>query len=434
MADSSTLYDLKRILTSRGALLYLLGVAITAAVGIQLCSRNVGLSIHHALITLEIFAYSLFIAWLLLTLIELIESRDRVFDILFLTIPILSIGGMFLQILAKYHNAAFWLTLVIWTLLGTFVAVEEVQMVGKSDIFLVAIGATWSISGAIISAGTTSLLPYSRSAIGGLRSVHLFLDLRYLLGSIFLVALIAIAGARALRERPPAINDIEALQVGELAEDNVLAWLVRPFTTLINVLLLLVSVALDYLLKAARITVFYFAAIGRHIAEIVVSLVKSREAWIKIGECVVIFLSIVLATVFLRNFCPFLLAYLRSSAWGAQTLNLALIAGFVALILLCVGLALLIFSEYDDVFIEPLVASFATVVSIVFAAGLLIYALAWLDVLVIHGFRVPGPFSILVIVLILSGIAKVIAQSTGGVTSNTDAGPNAKRALRGRRQ
>lgn len=435
-STSSTLDDLKDIFASRRTSLYLLGVVVTTLIGVELCSRVSGLSNTQLLTILEVFVFILLIGWVVLAA-HTLSNIDKVGEtVLFIFIPsifMVPIGGMFLQLFAKYHEAAFWLSLAVWTVVGVFRALDEAEAYRSSG-FLVGAAAAWSVSGIIISAGTTSFLPYSRSAIEGLNSVHSLLDLRYLLGAIFLGLLIAIASTRAFRAPLPVISDIEAWELEELAEDNWVTWLVRPFISIINIFILLLFVIINYLYKAARITAFYFYAVGRNIAELVIELLRIKRIWISILEVVTIFLALVLGTVFITNACPFILDYARSDAWGIQALDFIFITGFVSLVLLCLGLAFWVIAEYCNDFVEPLIASFAAIISIAFVAGLLLYMLARLDFLYIGGFRVFGPFSALIVLFIVGGVGRVILKSISKKTYGAGAASNVKHDLRVRRR
>lgn len=440
MAPKPPLEDLKHRFLSPESAYYLAGVIACTAVGLILCSKRIQPPARIAHTILETFLLALLCVW-----ISLVWSKDEIKSLpgwgLGVFIAVAPIASLFSRLpTVGGRNIGFWLGLGLWTAFGVLIVVNELKNKSPAERFIAALGVAWTVSGFIISAGTTKLLPYSIPAIAGMKSVNVFLDVRYILGTIFIGSVCVVSIRQAFQEKAPSGPHLEAWELDESTKEGLLDWIAHPFIILANAALLVLTILLTYLLRTARIVSFYFMEIGRRIGEIFRFLLTERETLKTVIQLISIFTFVVLAVLAAVKSTPYVLLYLQASRWESQVSALALGCMLIGCVSICVGGIFLVIESRDgftsiafEIAIEPVVVAFATLLSVVFVAGLLLFVLSRVDTLQIQGFGVLGLFSCVVSIFVLGGIIKVIYVASRKA-SNPDASPDANRILRGRRR
>jgi hypothetical protein len=404
-STSSALGSLGSIVFTLRFAYYVLGVLASAVMAVYVCSYTIGLAPASARAGLEIFLVALLIVWLSLALAINDDSINNlplfVVAVSLITLPT---ALLFLRFNSASHPLFFWLTLAAWVLFGIlfFILGEANSGTFSLEFFIATVGVAWAISGTIISLGTLSFLPYASPALRGLGSARLLLDLRYSLGLIFLASILIATMIRAFRTQPPTLPTLAAWKIAEPTAEGIIASAVLPFIGLINVLLLVGCLITDYLLKAVLLVVFYFVEIGSNIVEILRRVFRENPVIVTSAKVIGAFILSVVALLSARASVFYIIPYLQSSNWWSELAELWIVVLSFAIILLCIGGITRTFIASADCAVVAL----ATLLSVVFVAGLLLYGLARVDFLGIMGFDFPGPFSVAMVALIAAGIAK----------------------------
>ena len=252
---------LRIVLFSRRSVLYVVGLLLTALVTFLVSSDAFGIPplLHVPLI--ECFSVLAILAWISVAY-WIAGSSDVGLVTLVVGIGFAAVAAMFLESTSGIRPHAFWPCLVIWTAIAVL-SVTDASSGDAWERLLLGLGVAWTVSMALIFAGTTRLLPYAVGPIANLKAVHRLLDVRYLLGILFVVLLLATAAVEAFRARLPRWPSMTPLRIPATEGSELLDLLLAPFVMIVNIALLVFSVVLDMLIKAAKAVAFYFGQVGR---------------------------------------------------------------------------------------------------------------------------------------------------------------------------
>ncbi len=310
----------------------------------------------------------------------------------------------------------FWISLVLWCVVAIWAVWNCDQ--GWQRV-LIVLGTLWTVSGLITTLGSFSIIPYARDAIDSTAAVHIFLDVRTVLGVLFFAAVAATAFQRAWGRRIdiPPITRVYIPPIG-LTENIVWRALLRSFVLIGNVVLAVVFVLLDVLLGLVVTFLAFFLRIGEEAAKILRGLVANKAVLSSILTVVATFLLLVVLYYTAFVSATIVPGYLGAASLRESLPGLGLLMANVLIGTVCVTGVTWLFEEHKSLVVEAGVTSLMFLLSFLLVTSLVMFGGARVEYFGLGAFRDLGPFSI--VLLLLIGIGMVVRLWTG-VTRGVDA-------------
>ncbi len=334
---------------------------------------------------------------------------------LLLMIPGTSLALTFLGLRYPSWPTGLWLLLLIWNGIALITLWPGIRT--WKD-FLLLLAAIWTISTVACSLGELELFPYAREPLANLRGIHFLLDVRLLLGELFLIIFAGTAFVRTLTNTPPRIKTIP-LKVIPKPEGRVPAPLAFALTSLIFFLNLASLVLLHWIpnliWKAMAMFFAYAFFTAREGLQLAKEVSSKRALLILWRVCAAFALSLALAALADHLVTP-ASTYLLSSNWAESWKSLGSVAAHGALMfLLTVGLALAIYprsSVKDYAWFGP-----SYVMLVMALVGLALCVVSLSNRFNLVGFKLPGPFTAIFLAAVLVGLFFLLGK---GVTEEAE--------------
>lgn len=192
------------------------------------------------------------------------------------------------------HMTFFWITLIVFVILGIYSALNKADAKTEWDTFIVSIYAAWIIVGIVVTVGSTRFLPYAESAID-LANIHIFLNIRFVVTALLIIALVGKALVDAFNGPPIKISPLQSITLSSGVDDSA-----SPFSALLKALLVVLDAVLSVIQKLtngvwyvmALLAIFIYRT-GINLGNHVVDLVKNGGVWIGIFRVVLTYIVII---------------------------------------------------------------------------------------------------------------------------------------------
>jgi len=397
-------------LFSYETLLYILGILLCSGVGVVVCSDSTGLLHSTVMNILEVFIALTVIFWIAIAL-DNFES-DIFGSLAIAAITLFPIAAMFLDTTSDFPKLSFWSSLIIWVIITSIFVSDKAQNVDGWEKFLLIMGCTWSVASTIVFIGRTSWLPFAIVATESLRAVHILLDLRYFIGILFFGALMVTSLTKAFKQTLPEFQSIKPWRIDEPDErEGLFSSLMLPFIIVANAFLLFLNIITDYLWRAIRILFTFFGHIGQQLAILVNKFFLEIDALRVTLKVLATFFLCVFIFKIVTNCTAPVEAYLRATLWLEQLSSLAIITGWSTVILICMGGIFWLMEITDFSKIRtPVIFGLAMILSVFLISGAVLYRLSGFENLLINGFGAIGPFSTILLFLIVAGFIKMLMK------------------------
>lgn len=319
--------------------LYLFGILLCSVVGVITCSNSTDLLHSTVMNILEIFIALTVISWIAIALQISGKVESENFEsIILAAITLFPIAAMFLNATSDFPRLSFWSSLTVWLIITSMLVSDKTNHIDGWEKFLLIVGCAWSVASVIVFIGRTSWLPFAIVATESLQAVHLLLDLRYFLGILFFGALMVTSLTRAFKQTMPEFQSIKAWRIEEPDErEGFFSSAMLPFIIIANAFLLFLNIVTDYLWRAIKMLFIFFGHIGQQLAILLRKLFLEVDALlVTLKVLAAFFLCVALFNIVTNCTAP-VETYLRATLWVEQIENLAIISGWTAAILLCIG-------------------------------------------------------------------------------------------------
>lgn len=399
------------LLISKGRvniLVFALAALSSSLVAFAVTSNQLPIQEQVRRIVLQIYMLLVSIGWL-----ALVHSADKEERWSFLE-SLGTIGSFLAPTAAMVYQlnigtprVTFWLCLISWIALGFF----QVSGEGKrANVFLLFLGTLWTITGVLISVGRLPWLPYAR-VTESLGFIHLFLDLRIVLGALFFLALTIIATVKILDKSLPEIPSIPFVEVPELDEgfSRILRALLTPFIVIVNYIWYIVMLMIDLVWKGIALIVVFFFRIGHEMSRQILNMLEDGVIPRKIGKVVFTFFLCLLLFYLAVRITPTAFLYLRTDLWDVSVHLLLKLAGSTLIAMLLI-LSVSSFWLEDKDSLVLVLSSLSIMVLVFLVGGALLYLGAGIDLLQVQGFNKLGLLTLTVLAVVFYGIITAICR------------------------
>lgn len=413
MADRAVWDTIRRTLFSWEAVLYVASVILAAIAGWFVASP-LSVDGSSAVLVVELECVLLVLTWIVITFFE---GQDEVVPLPNLlvqaAVAVLPVALMFSQVGQTFSRMFFWATLLLWCL----IAIREVLSEEGDEGWmrgLQILGVVWTVSGAIITIGTIPFLGYAENAVESLHGVSVFLELRILLGTAFIVLLVATAFCRALQERLPNLPTLVSprLKVPDASRGSVFEVLIAPFAIVFNVIFLIMTAIADVIYKVITLLAAYLIRIGKHAATILLDLLSERGAAMTVLRLIAAYVLVLILSVTAVACAKPAIAYIRSGTFLPSITDVLKVGALVILVMVPVGAGLYaVVTRQTKRIVQPTAFGLAMVVTILFFAGSMLHVLRRFPELELARFAPIGPFTIVIGILLMTGFITLLCKS-----------------------
>jgi hypothetical protein len=306
-------------------------------------------------------------------------------------------------------SVSFWLALASWLMLS-FVVVEvsdyEDKSVATFSHWLRQVGAALAVTALYFRLGDLSAWPFAHAPLSQLTSIHALLDLRLVLGGLFVSLSLFRAVAKARHQTLLGVERINFGRLPRLWTDHswIVAALLDPFVILANVGVFVAESVTNLLWKIIIVTGRFFARSGRELANVFIELAKSsKDVFALLAILMLLFLAVAIGT----TAAPAAVTYVRAGTWaeaGPHLWHLAKCAFGLVLYQFGIVFVFALLGDDFDAFLQNLLHHVALSLALLAFGGVPLYVAAHFAPGLLKGFQRPGPFSVCVAVVVTAGI------------------------------
>lgn len=402
-ADEET----KRVRWSFVKNLSLFFVCAVATIGVAAmsASQSAGLESGARVWLVKVYLSVVLTMWIAAAL-ALARWLPRLFGVWFLLAALVAapVATMVLQTTAGINpRFSFWLVITLWTVF----AVMGVWNTKKGwALFLFIAGAIWTICGVIGTAGLTSFLPYSQRALGEVTGFHRLLDVRLISTIIFASGVASTSFVSAWKRGLPNVTPVPMRPLPQPKETDSpwVRYILGPFLVVAEVVYELLHAVINIFWLALATVVIFFTRVGEEFADLVNSMRTDRRSASWIATCLLSFFVLVALFYLASISAVSLLSYLQEDGFGDLLVRFLTIAvnTFFGLVLVAV-LAWLVLERRDQA-VGGAVQGLMFLLAVVFVSGVVMFGLSRIDALGLVSFRLPGPFTVLLLIFVTSGV------------------------------
>ncbi|MBN1350152.1 SUMF1/EgtB/PvdO family nonheme iron enzyme [candidate division KSB1 bacterium] len=328
----------------------------------------------------------------------------------------LSISGLLVSIVLFKSDILFWLSLL---LLLAIAMTDASQTENKSSKKLLTyLSLLWIICYSYIALGTL-YFSYTASAIE-IDKLILGFELKNLLSLVIIASFLINAFGDALRSEKPDIPLIHQFKLPELSDTtrSVLAPIIQACIIVFNMILLLVISFANVIWYLFSLISVYLFRTGINLATQLFYALTNKKLWKSILRTLISFILIILfADIVLRILPPHVVNYLRTSYHFYEIGSPAIRNfGFISLLFL-ISIFVIYFvwalwkdkQENKEIRSQCLLGATMIILSFAFAGGVM-YGLARVNFLKIHGFEYLGLFTFCVFLLIFLAVVSQLIK------------------------
>lgn len=325
----------------------------TFAVAVVSTAGRVEMSTDARVELLRLFLCFLAMAWLAAALTLHRWSPKRfvraVGFVAILSLPVAGVGHSMGA--GREAISWFWLSILLWSLLAVLGTWGNLPPWRR---FMTVAAALWVVVGVLVTLGLNPWLPYSRSAVYALRSVHQLLEVRLLLTAVFFTSLVGEAFVEAWRNFQPHIPQMPRKHVQGNESDG--RWwvkgLLNPFLGALDLMAQATQVVIDVLWRLVATIILFFIEVGTQVGSVLRRLVMEHSAVTWVTTLVATYLLLLGLFAVASETTTSAWAYVTALTFGGALRHLGVLSISVAVSTICVAGLVGLVEEAKDMVVE----------------------------------------------------------------------------------
>ncbi len=393
------------VFLSREGLIFQFAVVLTSAISVFVGIKNNSIPVEVRINTLTTGGSFSFLMWLALSYSIWLNTVNNFFKNFSYFFAIVGPIGI-LTILANHQMSEilFWWNLVVWSVVTIKLSLPKELFISNWERILLTFSMVWAVTSTMVTIGSWHWFPFSVKATQRLSGLVFFVDIRLLLGILFIIAATGTAIFHALIQERPILKEMDPWVLPIPDGKSFFLSLVPPIIHVINVLLVVFHAIVELLWKSIQLLVILFGRIGVHLAKLIKKIATQYTTWISTGRSLLTLLLIVISFYLIKITSPSFFFYLSTSIWKEQIIHLAPIIFNVFMILLCVWVITSMINQANIKSVgDAAIMSLGWLLMVYLLGGALVYGFYCLG-LDITGYENIGIFSVILVLLIVLGI------------------------------
>jgi hypothetical protein len=364
------------------------------------CSEDISWPLPPRTIVLHIYIIAAAIGWYAFASSK---SRQSFFDE---TLRCYLLCSPIAAMVLTQSPVLFWIALGITVIWGVIESLNADRF-GQSDWekALLGVYTAWIVASSVITLGSTSFLPYSRSALA-LSDIHLILDARILLTALLFLLLLGDSMVTAFNEGMPDIRALPDIRISEITSgyDPLILSILQPVVVILNVILLVIHKVTNVVWHLIALLAVYLYRTGVNLAGHTIDLLSKTRIWLSILRVIISFSVMVLFTTMVMAFSPDIVEYIRSntSLFSISAHNFWTF--LVAIVLFALTLATIVMlcalRGVRDKGLNQASFGGAMILVASWLSGVLMYILSYTQLFKIPGFASIGLYSLLLVLFV----------------------------------
>lgn len=418
--------ELMSKLFSRNSLLFLFFSIFTSFIGISVSSGFFNLPKLGVELLIQLQATGMVIAWICISLSSEKANNKNLFLIKDCFKPaflIASVMVMFLTIFEAWRTYAFWFMLIVWLYI---IQAEMSKKAGRDNLSkIISLSTVLGVGLGIVTIGTIPFFGYSKEATDALSSFHFLLDIRLVFAFVFLALIVGLAFRLSIKEALPPLPKFRKLSLKTPSARGLVGSVVKsfmiPFLAILNIVLAAVSAVVDFLWKISTVIGIYLTRVGKYSAKIIKEIVIDKGVGLQTLKYLGFFVCALAIVLLSKSSVSYALAYILSSEWSTELINLLYLILLVIILIPLVGLSCAFLVDSFKWLYQQVAFGLAMMLSVLLTAGIIIYAVSRIEYFMIAGFEGIGPYTaIMLLLVVLGGVASFILESKSAESSSNE--------------